>query len=70
MDANHLRKRVIIEIIFDQLKNIFQVEYSRYRSQKNYFTKLFSSLIAYNFRERRPSLKKDLGNTKQLLLLF
>lgn len=68
MDAFHLRKRVIIETIFDQLKNIFQVEHSRHRSPVNYFTNIFSALIAYNFAEKKPSLKRDLVDTKQLLL--
>lgn len=68
MDAYHLRKRAIIETIFDQLKNIFQVEHSRHRSPVNYFTNIFSALIAYNFTEKKPSLKKDLVDTKQLIL--
>lgn len=66
IDAYHLRKRAIIETIFDQLKNIYQVEHSRHRSPVNYFTNIFSALIAYNFSERKPSLKKDLIDTKQL----
>ncbi len=49
IDAYHLRKRAIIETIFDQLKNIF------------------SALIAYNFAEKKPSLKRDLVDTKQLI---
>jgi len=68
IDAYHLRKRAIIETIFDQLKNIFQVEHSRHRSPVNYFTNIFSALIAYNFAEKKPSLKKDLMDTKQLIL--
>ena len=68
IDAYHLRKRAIIETIFDQLKNIFQVEHSRHRSVVNYFTNIFSALIAYNFAEKKPSLKNDLVDTKQLML--
>jgi len=68
IDAYHLRKRAIIETIFDQLKNIFQVEHSRHRSPVNYFTNIFSALIAYNFTEKKPSLKNDLVDTKQLIL--
>ena len=55
-----------IETIFDQLKNIFQVEHSRHRSAVNYFTNIFSALIAYNFAEKKPSLKSQLVDTKQL----
>lgn len=67
-DAYHLRKRAIIETIFDQLKNICQVEHSRHRSVANYFNNIFASLIAYNFKEKKPSLKKNLVDTKQLLM--
>lgn len=76
-DAFYLRKRAIIDpndserskqTIFDQLKNIFQVEHSRNRSQINYFNNIFSALIAYNFTEKKPSLKNNFVDTKQLLL--
>jgi hypothetical protein len=48
-DAFYLRKRAIIETIFDQLKNIFQLEHSRNRSQVNFFNNIFYALTAYNF---------------------
>jgi len=67
-DAFLLRKRAIIETIFDQLKNIFQVEHSRNRSEVNYFNNIFSALIAYNFAEKKPSLKHIFIDTKQLIL--
>ena len=67
-DAFYLRKRAIIETIFDQLINIFQVEHSRNRSQINYFNNIFSALIAYNFAEKKPSLKNNFVDTKQLIL--
>lgn len=67
-DAFLLRKRAIIETIFDQLKNIFQVEHSRNRSQINYFNNIFSALIAYSFQEKKPSLKKNFVDTKQIIL--
>lgn len=68
MDAILLRKRAICETIIDQLKNIFQIEHSRHRSPKNFLTNLFSALIAYNFTEKKPSLKMNFVNTNQLYL--
>ena len=68
IDAYHLRKRAIIETIFDQLKNICQVEHSRHRSVTNSFKKIFSALIAYSFKDKKPSLKNNFVDTKQLLL--
>ena len=67
-DAYLLRKRAIIETIFDQLKNICQVEHSRHRSVANYFNNIFATLIAYNFKDKKPSLKNNLVDTKQLIM--
>jgi hypothetical protein len=68
MDAILLRKRAIVETIIDQLKNICQVEHSRHRSPKNFFNNLFAALIAYNFNDKKPSLKMNFTDTKQLYL--
>lgn len=51
MDAIMLPKWAICVTIIDQLKNIFQIEYSRHRSPKNFLINLFSALIAYKFNE-------------------
>ena len=51
-----LRKRSIIETINDQLKNISQIEHSRHRSFSNFLVNLLAGLIAYCFREKKPSL--------------
>lgn len=69
-DAYHLRKRAIIETIFDQLKNICQVENSRHRSITNYFNNIITALIAYNFKDKKPSLKNKFVDTKQICLNF
>jgi hypothetical protein len=68
MDSLLLRKRAICESIIDQLKNIFQIEHSRHRSPKNFLTNLFAGLIAYNFTEKKPSLRINLTDTGQLYL--
>lgn len=69
-DAILLRKRAICETIIDQLKNIFQIEHSRHRSPANFFTNLFSALIAYNFADKKPSLTVSVCQpTNQLMLL-
>ncbi len=68
MDAILLRNRAITETIIDQLKNICQVEHSRHRSPRNFFNNLFAALIAYNFQDKKPSLKINVVDTKQLYL--
>lgn len=67
-DVIMLRKRAIVESIIDQLKNIFQIEHSRHRSPVNFFTNVFSALIAYNFKEKKPSLNINFVKTKQMYL--
>lgn len=56
LDKLLLRKRGIIETINDQLKNISQIEHSRHRSVYNFFVNLLGGLLAYTFREKKPSL--------------
>ncbi len=54
-----LRKRSIIETINDQLKNISQIEHTRHRSPANFLINLLSGLIAYQFKEKKPSINFD-----------
>jgi hypothetical protein len=44
-----LRKRVLVESVNDELKNICQIEHTRHRSFENFFLNLLSGLIAYSF---------------------
>ena len=55
-DKLMLRKRAIIESVMDQLKNISQIEHSRHRSVANCFVNLVAGLVAYTYREKKPSL--------------
>ena len=45
-DKLMLRKRAIIETIYDQLKNISQIEHTRHRSGFNFLVNIVSALIA------------------------
>ncbi len=51
-----LRKKTIIESIHDELKNIYQIEHTRYRSAINYCIKLISGIVTYNFLPKKLSL--------------
>ena len=51
-----LRKRAIIETIYDQLKNISQIEHARHGSGINFLLNIVSALIAYTHQEKKPSL--------------
>ena len=50
-----LRKRSLIETVFDYLKNKFQIEHTRHRSPMNAFIHLLSTLIAYQMKPTKPS---------------
>jgi hypothetical protein len=51
-----LRKRAIIESIYDLLKNTCQIEHSRHRSPVNFLVHLMAGLIAYCHLPKKPSL--------------
>jgi hypothetical protein len=55
-DKRLLQKRAIIETVNDPLKNISQIKHSRHRSPFNSFVNLLAGLVAYTFREKKPSL--------------
>lgn len=67
-DKLMLRKRAIIETVNDQLKNISQVEHTRHRSLWNFLGNVAAGLIAYSFREKKPSLNLD--KTLQLETIY
>ncbi len=67
-DKIMLRKRAIIESVVDQLKNISQIEHSRHRSVTNCFVNLLAGLVAYTWREKKPSL--NIRVKEQLQLVF
>lgn len=63
-----LRKRAVIESVIDQLKNVSQIEHSRHRSITNFLVNLVAGLVAYTWREKKPSL--DIRVKEQLQLVF
>jgi hypothetical protein len=63
-----LRKRAIIESVVAQLKHISHIEHSRHRSVANCFVNLLAGLVAYTWREKKPSL--NIRVKEQLQLVF
>lgn len=66
IDKILLRKRVLIESIHDQLKNICQIEHSRHRSVFNFLVNLLAGLIAYTYQEKKPSLNLEFKGSPAL----
>jgi hypothetical protein len=50
------RKRALIESVFDILSSVLDIEHSRHRSSTNGFVNILSALVAYQYREQKPSL--------------
>lgn len=61
-DRVALRHRAVIESIYDQLKNISQIEHSRHRSVCNFAVNLISGLVAYSEQEHKPSFDVETLN--------
>ncbi|MFH0756149.1 MAG: transposase [Bacteroidota bacterium] len=53
------RKRALAETVFDELKNICQIEHTRHRSQMGFIVNLISGLIAYYYLPKKPSLNLE-----------
>lgn len=54
-----LRKRNLIETVFDYLKNKMNLEHTRHRSPINAFVHIISTLVAYCLKKTKPSIKPD-----------
>jgi hypothetical protein len=65
-----LRKRSVIEIINDELKNICMVEHTRHRAMHNFVMNLIAALTAYSFFEKKPAIQFDILDTNGQLMLF
>lgn len=63
-----LRKRVLIETVNDQLKNISQLEHSRHRSPNNFLVNAIAALVAYTLQPKKPRIKMS-EEERDLLLL-
>lgn len=54
-----LTKRGIIESVGAVLKEDFSIEHSRYRSRQTFLINVFSALIAYSFKDVKPTIYKN-----------
>ncbi len=59
-----LRRRALLETVFDQLKHLMQIEHTRHRSATNFAVNLVAGLIAYCHQPNKPSIYR--GGRPQL----
>ena len=63
-----LRKRIVIELVNDELKNIAQIEQSRHRSFENFIINALNDIAAYCFFTKKQSISLEFVDDKQLTL--
>ena len=51
-----LRKRSIIETVFDYLKNKFEMEHTRHRSVWNFLVHIMATLVTYSMKTTKPKV--------------
>ncbi len=51
-----LKRRSLIETVFDELKNLCQIEHTRHRSINNFIVNLMAGIVAYCLSDTKPSL--------------
>lgn len=70
----YLRKRALIESVFDMLKFHCDIEHSRHRSVFNFMSNTIAALIAYTFMDSLPSImpyqKNRLENPSYQIVLI
>jgi hypothetical protein len=69
-DRIMLRKRSVIEIINDQLKNICDVKHSRHRSIHNFIMNLIAAPGAYSLFDKKTAIKLEWQQPTAQLALF
>ncbi len=63
-----LRKRAIIEIVNDELKNIAQVEHSRHRCFDNFIVNMLAAIAAYCMFPKKTCINVQRSLDKQFTL--
>lgn len=54
-----LRRRALVETVFDQLKHLLHIEHTRHRSPTNFAVNLVAGLIAYCHQPTKPSIARN-----------
>lgn len=55
-DRALLRKRSLVETVFDELKNLCQIEHTRHRSLMNFTVNLMAGIVAYCLQPVKPRI--------------
>ena len=61
LDKMLLRKRFIVETVFDTLKSNMGLEHTRHRSYVNAMVHILSCLVAYCFKPSKPAIQTNIA---------
>lgn len=56
--SHYLKKRGLIETVFDLLTTVCDLEHTRHRSPINFISNCYAALIAYSFIDKKPAINK------------
>jgi transposase len=62
-----LRRRALLETVFDQLKHLLHIDHTRHRSATNFAVNLVAGLVAYCHQPTKPSIYR--GGRPQLIII-
>jgi len=62
-DRLMLRKRALVESVISVLKEGLSIEHSRHRSIEGFLSHIAGALLAYAFRDKKPSITIDFGDS-------
>ena len=62
-----LRKRSLIESVFNVMKNKFEIEHTRHRAIFNFLIHIISTLVAYSLSKNKPKISQILTLIPQSL---
>jgi hypothetical protein len=63
-----IRKRAVIESVYDELKNVAQLEHSRHCSFNNFIVNAVSIIAACCFFPKKPAISLEYYSDNQLML--
>ncbi len=62
-----LQKRVLIETVNNELKNVCHIEHTMHRCIDSFASNLIAGLIAYNLLPKKPSLNIDIIDKSRII---
>ena len=67
-DRITLRKRSLVESVFNVFKNILNMDHTRHRSPLNFMTNLVAGLSAYCLSDKKPCMKMEFSSAGNIVL--